>query len=337
MKNHIHKSLDRLLKDRTLETKISMYVPVQGDMPAHVILASLRESAIKLLPDKILADSFRKWLGIIRNRSHQYKDARAIACFFSESGQEIIILDHEVPPRVVVSHSWHIKPLLFAADSRPWGHIIEFNDEGISLLRSDGMSHELVETFFPTVKSQLPSKFWPEELDRSSLKELINNIVKRIPEESVTMISGAPDGFAESPSYWRLFLRHVYVDKKRIGETAREEKIVKFAEFLADYETEIAPLSVLKELSGYAAYTDPVVIARRILEGKVSCLFISLEAIQWGEVDFESGSIKKSKFQKDHLDEDVLDDIAELALREGVEVRILRQSSFPIDIEIMAA
>ena len=85
------------------------------------------------------------------------------------------------------------------------------------------------------------------------------------------------------------------------------------------------------------AISDPSLIARRILEGKIGRLYISLEAIQWGEVDHINGAVKKSKFQMNHLDEDILDDIAELALRNGVEVRILRQSSFPGKFEIIAA
>ena len=337
MKNRIHKSLGHLLEDKGTGTKISIYVPIRGDVPAHVLFTSLRESAVKLLPDTQTANSFRRWLRTIFESHRNYKNARTLACFYSNSVREVIILDQEVPSRVVVAQSWHVKPLMYVADSRPWGHLIEFNNHGISVIRSDGETHELMETIIPLVRSAMPSAFWHEELDRESLKALIARAANRIPEGTLVQINGAPAGFPQSLKFWQLFWTNVYVDGSKLGSTTREQNLNAFSQKLADQRLGALNIDISKEMDGIPVFSDPAIIARRILEGKIVRLFISLEAIQWGEMDTASGSIKHSKFQKDHLDEDVLDDIAELALRFGIEVRILRQSSFPDDLEILAA
>ena len=336
MKNRIHKILGHLLEDKGRGTKISLYVPIRGDVPAHVLFTSLRESAVKLLPDKKAADSFRRWIKTVLESKQSYQNARTLACFYSNSIREIIILDEEIPTRVVVAQSWHVKPLMYVADSRPWGHLIEFHADGISVIRSDGETHELMETIIPPVRSPLPSAFWPEELDSESLKALISRVASRIPEGTLVQINGAPAGFAQSLKFWQHFWRNVYVDGSRLGSTTRQQNLSAFSQKLATQGKGPMNIDITKELAGIPVISDPTIIARQILEGKIVLLFISLEAIRWGEMDSTSGLIKHSKFQKNHLDEDVLDDIAELALRFGIEVRILRQSSFPDDLEILA-
>jgi hypothetical protein len=337
MKNRIHKSLDRLLEDRYVGTKISLFVSVKGDLPAHMLFTSLCESAIRLLPDEHVANSFRRWIQMIRDDRHAHKGARTIALFFSETVREVIYLDREIPSRVVVAQSWHVKPLLYVADSRPWGHILEFNDSGISIIRSDGETHELMETLLAPVSSPLPSKSWPDDLDCESLRTYINRAATRIPEGTLVQISGAPDGFARSAKYWQHFWTTVHVDESILGGSERQKHIETFSRILSLQKKDFEPSDILKELSGASVISDPALIARRIVEGKVLRIFISLEAIQWGEMDPASGTVKKSKVQTNHIDEDVLDDIAELALKSGVEVRILRQSSFPGNFEILAA
>lgn len=337
MKNRIHKSLDHLLEDTHVGTKVSLFVPVSGDVPAHMLFANLRDSAIRLMPDEQMAGSFRRWLQTIKEDRREHDKARTLAIFYSASVREVIYLEREIPPRVVVAQSWHVKPLLYVADSRPWGHIIEFNDSGISVIRSDGETHELMETLIPPLKSSMPSKFWYEDLDRETLRAFITRAAQRIPEGTLVQVSNAPEGICRSPIFWQHFWATVFIDNSKSGSSSRDEHLSSFSNRLKSRIKEPGPDDILRELSGMPAISDPALIAKRILEGKIGRLFISLEAIQWGEIDPRSGKVKKSKFQRDHIDEDILDDIAELALKYGVEVRILRQSSFPGNFEIIAA
>ena len=67
MKNRVHKSLDRLLDDKYVGTKISLFLPIEGDAPEHMLFTGLRDSAIRLLPDEHVANSFRRWMQMIRD------------------------------------------------------------------------------------------------------------------------------------------------------------------------------------------------------------------------------------------------------------------------------
>lgn len=336
MKNRIHKSLELLLADKHVGTKISLFVPIKGDLPAHVLFAGLRDSAIKLIPDKEVAKSFRTWVKTIRDDHREHEKTRTMALFYSETVRQVLYLEKDIPSRVVVSQSWHVKPLLFVADSRPWGHIFEFNENGISIIRSDGETHEVSDTLTPSMKSPMPSKFWPEEIERDDLRNFITLAAHRIPEGTLVQISGAPDGFARSPNFWQHFWPNVIIGETNSASSDRRKHLETFTRNISAVTKELDPDDLLREISGLPAISDPALITRRILERKIARVFISLEAIQWGELDSVTGAVKKTKFQKDHVDEDILDDIAELALKAGVEVRILRQSSFPGHFEIIA-
>lgn len=336
MKNRYQQFLNQLLSDRNSGTKISLYIPVRGDSPAHVIFSLLRDSALRLIQDEDLANDFRSWIQAIREEKQYPRRTRTVACFFSSSLQKVTYLDHEIPPRVVVAQSWHMKPLLYTASTRARGHILEFHSSGISVIRSDGVSHELVETIVPGEAVTLPSKFWPEEIDRSVLRKLISKAASYIPEGTLVQVSGAPEGFARSPKYWQQFWSNVLVDGKSLGERSLDQILSDFDQALSLQKKDLAPVDILSEISGALVISDPVLITQRILQGKVGRIFISLEAIQWGEINLNTGSIKRNRHQQNHIDEDVLDDIAELALNKGIEVRVLRQNAFPGNLEILA-
>ncbi len=336
MKNSIHRNLDRLLHDRVPGTKISVYIPIRGDLPAHLLFTSLRESGVKLIPELLFAKSFRKWLQGVYDTHRGGKSTRTLACFYSDGVREVIALDKEIPPRVVVAQSWHVKPLMYVADLKPWGHIIDFNESGVSILRTDGESVDDLGTIVPMVNSTLPSKFWHDELDRESLRKLACLVASRVSEGSVVQILGAPDGFMQSPKFWQAYWTNVSVDTKSTGSIDRQTCLRNFGLLLSNQMLLEEPLDMLKIFKDSTPISDPEKITRLILERKIFRIYISLEAIRWGVLNENSGDISMSKFQKNHHDEDILDDIAELALRYGLEVRVLRQSSFPENCEILA-
>lgn len=336
MKTHSATVLEKLFTDRTRGPKISLYVPVRGDAPAHVLLSRLRDSALRLIPDENLAREFRLWIQSIRDEKTLNPKVRTVAYFFSGTHRERTHLFQEIPPRVVVAQSWHVKPLLFDSKTRNLGHVIEFHPEGISVVRSNGEDHVVIGTVSPAPK-KLPSRFWPDEIERAELRDLISRAAAFVTEGALVMISGAPDGFAQSPRFWQHFFSDVVVDDRSLGSTPRNAVIGAFNELLSKRPLPPSPGDLVLELSGAPVISDPALIAQRIVEGKVGRIFVSLEAIQWGVLDPETGRLKKSKFQSNHQDEDLLDDIAELALSRGIEVRIFRQSAFPGNLEILAA
>jgi hypothetical protein len=68
------------------------------------------------------------------------------------------------------------------------------------------------------------------------------------------------------------------------------------------------------------AFVEPEVILDQRYKGQVKTLYISLEAMRGGQIDKATGELTMNRVQKNHLDDDILDDIAGIALPQGVNI-----------------
>jgi len=338
MKTSLHLKIDQLLEDPA-GTKISLYVSVDKNRSSsHVVVARLRESALRILienKEKYLALELRR---VCRELQEKLREnvSGSYALLLSTERCEILFLEHEVPSRVIVAQSWHVKPLLYSSEEKLFGYIVEFHSQGVSLIQSDGEEHRLLETYLPPFTSVLPSKTWPENLNRETYLGFLEFIGKIVPQGHLVHVSCAPEGVAQSPQFWKKFWHNVTVDEFLFGLGRRERVFDLFGAELKRMKDRKKPFDLVNELSSTAAISDIREILRRIAVGKIRKLFVSLDAIRWGEVNNETLSVKPGASQRNHFDEDILDDVAEFALKKGVVVRILRQEKFPGKHEIIA-
>jgi len=70
-------------------------------------------------------------------------------------------------------------------------------------------------------------------------------------------------------------------------------------------------------------------IAVAAVTGRVQCILVAEEESVWGILDRKTGSIETRERQRDTEDADVLDDIAEEALKRGGEVYVIPRSTMP--------
>lgn len=70
-------------------------------------------------------------------------------------------------------------------------------------------------------------------------------------------------------------------------------------------------------------------IARAAVAGRVRKLIISDESRIFGKLDRGSGQLAIHAYDKDHEDDDILDDIAQEVITQGGEVVIVKQNELP--------
>ena len=104
-------------------------------------------------------------------------------------------------------------------------------------------------------------------------------------------------------------------------------------------------LSSLKTIGAdllHAIHTNRVIdrlpeIAEAISEGRVEHLYVAGSTSVWGEVDRSRGVIKNvSAVQKNAYDDDVLDDLAQMALERESQVTVLPDSAMPVHRKAVA-
>lgn len=337
MKTSLHMKIDELLEDPS-GTKVSLYVSVDGGRSSTHVLARLRESALRILNEnneKFLALEFRRVCREFQEKLRE-RTSGSVVLLVSLYRCEFLFLEHEVPSRVIVAQSWHVKPLLFSSDEKLFGYIVEFNCHGVSLIHSDGENHRLLETYLPPFTPALPSKTWPSDLNRESYLSFLDFIGKIVPPGNLVQVSCPPEGLAQSVKFWKKHWPSVTVDELPFGYEHREKVLSLFSAELKRMSFKKKPFDLVKELATNAAISDIPEILRRISVGKIRRLFVSLDAIRWGEVNNEKLTVKPGASQRNHIDEDMLDDLAEYALKKGVLVRVLRQEKFPGRHEVIA-
>jgi hypothetical protein len=77
-------------------------------------------------------------------------------------------------------------------------------------------------------------------------------------------------------------------------------------------------------------------ISKAITEGRVQKLLISDDLNVFGKIDKDSGEITIHPFDLDHEDDDLLDDLAQMVLRQGGEVIVSSQKDIPQSRPILA-
>lgn len=84
------------------------------------------------------------------------------------------------------------------------------------------------------------------------------------------------------------------------------------------------------------ALTGLYQVAQALRSGKVHCLWVAEDVTLWGMLNQKHGTIVLHPRQMNDRDGDVLDDLVELALDQGVEVRVLPLHQIPGQHPIIA-
>lgn len=271
----------------------------------------------------------------------QKQGTRTLAIYHRHGFTTLIPLVIEVPARVVVAESFHVKPLVASAHSHLEGLHLHFHYQGCTLFRLTPTETHIVESFLPT--GDVPDAQWPASLERGDVIDFISYVrdeVKQARNPSVQWlsISGAEHDLLRVPDFWKKTnLKVLFLEDSTSALTPHRsfESLHK----MIQTQTEANFRQVVRRIERLAAgkpETNLRSIGAMILERQVQQICVSLEDTQFGELGAD-GQAKLYSGQRGVQDDDVLDDLVELALRNGVSVRVVPRKFLPLGQLLIAA
>jgi hypothetical protein len=317
-----------------------------GDHPAVSMFIPLRNS--ELFPNKIFfalikaANSILQKEGyskleIVQPNWNDWAEDRTgtLAIYHYGDQTHLIPLPMKMDPRFVVASSFHIKPLITASNDYCDGLVLHFNGSGASLYSVNPLGHSLVDHYLPSFSSTILNKDWPTTLNREALRNFLEFIflqVKNSMSKTTRFVGITGQSFHElrSETFWnRLNTNVLYIDESFNTEIPFNSfSLINFriSQFLRE-KYQIAVQLGLKSIEeNQHSYED---VWKKLISGKIKYLCVSLDEMHFGEVNRHSGEIIINRFQQNTRDDDVLDDLVELAISKGVEVNVVPKKYLP--------
>ena len=334
MSNIYHDHLDHLRSIKTnSQPALSLYVPLKwNDFAPAKIFTALLKAANGLMANsghpnlEIMTPEWDRWMR---------QGTVTLAIFHHNGITNLIPLPTRMQPRVVVAKSFHIKPIVAASHEYVDSLLLHFNESGASLYRVNPVSETLIDSYLPS--EILPKTDWPARLDRQSLREFLEFLQQEVrgsilSTTKILGITGASFKELQSDTFWKKTNLPIafYDDSFRIASPQNAISIMRLR--LAQIVNERHTQSVMKALNDNKALDDIYSVkylAPKILQGEIKQLCVSLDCMHFGEVDPETGNVVMNKSQLNASDDDVLDDLVELAIDKGIVVSVVPKKYLP--------
>jgi len=321
---------------------VSIFIPLKGSyMPANSILNSLLKTANKILsrdgyePIKVTQPDWKFW---------QSEGTQSLGLYHAEGVTTIIPLNILMEPRVIVANSFHVKPIIASTGNAGEALLLTFHKRGCSLSRVTSSTSMLHETYIPA-NYDLNDR-WLEQLSRQHFRDFIDFMRAEVQsvkskQTKFLMIDGASEDVLKRVDLWSKLKLPVRILERETLAQRSDSGIDDARKALLEHERSSMRLKISEALAMQPADKERQEqsedIAKLILERKVSKIFLSLEDLEFGELNTSTGEVKVHRAQKNSKDDDLLDDLAELALKNGIDVHVIPKDLFPEDQTILYA
>lgn len=333
MRNIYHDHVDRL---RSLSFSsgagVSLYVPLRDtEISSGRVFAALLNVANDLLqksgrPKMVIPQP--EW------NSWTRQGAVTLAIFHFGVTTEIIPLAIRLPPRVVVAKSFHVKPLLAAAQEYVEAMLLHFHDGGADLYRVNTVTEQLVDSYLPSELS--PKADWPSKLSRGSVREFLEFLKEEVTgsvRQTTRLLGVTGNDYTElqNTSFWGTAKMPVIFlpDPFRARDPQNAFSILRLRLSRIIHDAHAA--RVAKATEGPGRFDDLNVqnLGVKIVNAEISKLCVSLDNMVFGELDPLTGEVSIHRTQQDASDDDLLDDMLELAIDRGIEVSVVPKKHLP--------
>ncbi len=334
MNNIFHDHLEHLRSIRMDNSPaISMYIPLKwADYTPGKIFSALVKAADGLLVKgghpkmDFSTPEWERWTK---------QGTVTLAVFHYAGVTNFIPIPIRMQPRVVVANSFHVKPIVTAANEYVDALVLHFNESGASLYRVNPVGENLIDSYMPTEVIQ--KNDWPSKMDRSSLREFLEFLNQEVRGsiQSTTKILGITGSlFTElrSESFWKKakipisFLDDSF--KVAVPQNAFSIMRLRLAQVVNEKHSQ-AVLHALKAGSTPQDELSVRVLGTKILNKEINHLCVSLDDMHFGEIDFKTGETTVNKTQKNSQDDDLLDDLIELAIDNGIKISVVPKRYLP--------
>lgn len=344
----------KLVKAKS-EPAISLYVGTnvsERDGPGKIRgnLQRLYKTAEALVSRTHDARKRDRLLGPLKRALAALRLSRAkggVAIYHTESFTGVVKIPTAVADLVVAADSFHLKPVLRAAQLRRTYYVLAFRKKYADLIlvtADETKKVERIELHFINERptgGEVPSRRWLKEglkvrrqKDLRIAMETLNRQLESYlhGDRSPLLLAGPhhlQEAFRDSCSYQHLLERgmvgHIEdIDIKALGQLSTTIMEPYFAEI--DMQ---ALANFRKADAAGLGSTSLRQIAESAARGQVQSLLIAEDRQVWGHLDRENGTIRVVEHRSDATADDLLDDIAEIVLLKGGKVTVLPSSEMP--------
>lgn len=352
---------------------ISLYLPTHrgGSADDRKQFEGLVRRARELLAHDLPASATKTLLAPLEELPTDalWNDAlEGLAVFHSADHSAYYRLPARVPQLVVVSDSFHVRPLIGYLQRNRTYYLLNLSQNYVSLLRGDAAG--LGPVNLRSLPHSLTDALGIEERERSVtyhfgaaggrpiyggiaksdtsrdedlarfLRTVDRALWELLRDEKAPLVVAASDRLH---ALYRSLQRYPYlVERGVIGNYAKEklEDLHARAWPIVQSELELHEREVIERydhlVSRAMALDDVRAIAQFAVQGRVRDLLLQRDAYLWGRMDRTSGAVELHGEQSDSRDEDVLDDVAEAVLLRGGEVFALDPARMPSKSPIAA-
>lgn len=333
MSNIYHEHLDNLrgIKIKSFPV-VSMYIPLKwSDCSPGKMFSSLVKAADEVLLMKghsrleVNTPEWERWI----------KQGTVTLAIFHHAGMTSLIpLPTRMQPRVVVANSFHVKPILTASNEYIDGLLLHFNESGASLYRVNPVGENLIDSYLPS--KILPKFDWPTRLDRGSLREFLVFLKNEVKGSMLTTtkiigITGSTFSELRSDSFWKTTkLPIIFLDdsfKVALPQNAFSIMRLRLSQLVNEKHSD-AVLQAGKATSSQDSLSM-CGLGEKILNKEIHHLCVSLDDMHFGKLDMKTGQVTVNKSPRNSNDDDLLDDLVELAIDNGIKVSVVPKKYLP--------
>jgi hypothetical protein len=333
MTNIYEKHLEGLQKISTKgDALVSIFVPLRwADSRPELTLSTLVDTANSLLKKEgypTLSLSKIEW------EKWKKQGTNTLAIYQGEGMTNVIPLPIKMNPRVVVASTFHVKPLVASSKGHLEGLVLHFNKSGASLFRVNHNSETLIDSYIPS--RERVREDWPVSLDKADIKEFLDFLkleIGGIKNKSTKFlaITGSDHRILQVKGFWdECKLPLVFVEDTFMNVVPQKAiSIVRLhleSKTKEEYGSHVSRI-VNSSLNQSASSLET--LGKKILDREIKSLCVSLEDVHFGELNMLTGEVVIRRSQKNTKDDDVLDDLLELALKNGVNVSVVPRAYLP--------
>lgn len=264
-----------------------------------------------------------------------------VAIFRNDKMLRIISLPLDIEFAVHVADTFHVKPIFAYLNTDYQYLFFAANEDKGYLYKGNKKSFELVDEF----------SFFQDDLEEKSpygttnknflLKSNLNLVKQKILEldnkgECTIFIAASSRKsrilralLKNKNVYWRNVSQSFILENEddlhiKIRNTMDIEKNVSLNILLSEFKN-----ATIRKLSQARISYDINDISISAMKGKIKKLIIAADAFAFGRINEKTGVVNLHEYDTDHLDDDLLDDIAQKAFRSGAEVVVLPREEIP--------
>ena len=252
---------------------------------------------------------------------------QTLAIYYHDGVTTYVPISIKMESRYIIANSFHIKPLVASLNENKHTLLIHFNDKGVNLYKVGLHNDVLIDNYIPPVHPIY--KNWPDQLNQNDLKNFINYICKEVSsnsnEDTVEIVlSGVENTCFEKLRFWSeiqlptsiiktkdsFFINYptntINILKNNIKENITKTYIQKINSFDNVEKIELEDLTSL------------------IQSKEIKHICVSLEDVYFNPPQKDS-FVSSLIFSND----DLLDDIIELAMEKGIQVSVVPKKYLP--------